>query len=79
MVVKVQDLVLKPKLYLNRWLKLIKSPIIVHIINYYKKFGYNDFILALGYKGSVIKNYFKKRKIKNYILKSNVLIQGQTH
>ena len=42
--------------------KIDKDPIILHIINYYVKFGYNDFILALGYKGSVIKNYFKKKK-----------------
>ena len=42
--------------------KLNKDPIIVHIINYYKKFGFNDFILALGYKGKVIKNYFRKKK-----------------
>ena len=28
------------------------------------KFGYKDFILALGYKGSVIKNYFKNKKKK---------------
>jgi len=42
--------------------KIDKDPIILHIINYYVKFGYNDFILALGYKGSIIKNYFKKNK-----------------
>ena len=40
--------------------KLNKDPIVLHIINYYKKFGYKDFILALGYKGKLIKNYFKK-------------------
>ena len=42
--------------------KIDKDPIILHIINYYVKFGYDDFILALGYKGAVIKNYFKKKK-----------------
>ena len=36
--------------------KIDKDPIIMHIINKYKKFGYNDFILALGHKGSIIKN-----------------------
>tara|TARA_B110000046_G_scaffold62768_1_gene70257 strand:+ start:2548 stop:3255 length:708 start_codon:yes stop_codon:yes gene_type:complete len=44
--------------------KIDKDPIILHIINYYKKFGYNDFILALGYKGSIIKDYFKKKNKK---------------
>ena len=44
--------------------KIDKEPIILHIINYYKKFGYKDFILALGYKGYVIKNYFNNIKKK---------------
>ena len=44
--------------------KIDKDPIILHIINYYKKFGYDDFILALGYKGSIIKNYFEKNNKK---------------
>ena len=38
------------------------KPILYHIINYYKKFGYNDFIVALGYKGDFIKKKFKKYK-----------------
>ena len=38
------------------------KPILYHIINYYKKFGYNDFIVALGYKGDYIKKKFKKYK-----------------
>tara|TARA_A100001011_G_scaffold399522_1_gene508576 strand:+ start:1924 stop:2625 length:702 start_codon:yes stop_codon:yes gene_type:complete len=43
--------------------KIDKDPIILHIINYYTKFGYNDFVLALGYKGSIIRKYFKKKKL----------------
>ena len=43
-----------------------KIPILVHIINYYIKFGFNDFIVAAGYKHNVIKNYFEKKKIKNF-------------
>ena len=34
------------------------KPIIWHIMNYYSKFGFNEFILALGYKGEIIKEYF---------------------
>ena len=41
--------------------KIDKDPIIVHIVNCYKKYGYNDFVLALGYKGSIIKSFFKKK------------------
>lgn len=33
-------------------------PILWHIMKHYSYFGYNDFILALGYKGDVIRNYF---------------------
>ena len=34
------------------------DPIIVHIMNYYAAHGHKDFIVALGYKAEVIKNYF---------------------
>jgi len=33
-------------------------PIIWHIMNWYSKYGYTDFVIALGYKSTVIKNYF---------------------
>ncbi len=33
-------------------------PIIWHIMQSYSKYGYNDFIIALGVKGDVIKRYF---------------------
>ena len=33
-------------------------PILWHIMKYYAHFGHKDFILCLGYKGDVIKNYF---------------------
>ena len=45
----------KPMVMIN------KKPIIVHIMEHYAKYGFNDFVIALGYKGSVIKNYFKKK------------------
>jgi glucose-1-phosphate cytidylyltransferase len=38
------------------------KPILYHIINYYQKFGYDDFIVALGYKGDYIKKKFKNYK-----------------
>ena len=34
------------------------KPIILHIINHFLKFGLNEFIIATGYRGEVIKNYF---------------------
>ena len=33
-------------------------PIIWHIMNIYSYYGFNDFIICLGYKGNIIKRYF---------------------
>ena len=33
-------------------------PMLWHIMKVYERFGFNNFILALGYKGEVIKDYF---------------------
>ena len=42
--------------------KINKIPILIHIMKHYSRYGYEDFIIALGYKSKVIKNYFKKNK-----------------
>jgi len=34
-------------------------PILWHIMKYYAAFGHKEFILCLGYKGEVIKDYFR--------------------
>ncbi len=39
-------------------IKIGEYPIIVHIMKYYSKYGVNDFIICLGYKGYQIKEYF---------------------
>lgn len=46
-------------------IKIRNIPILVHILNIYSSFGYNDFILCLGYKGEYIKNYFYNYYINN--------------
>lgn len=33
-------------------------PILHHIMNYYARFGHTDFVIALGYKAEIIKDYF---------------------
>ncbi|NND33204.1 MAG: glucose-1-phosphate cytidylyltransferase [Saprospiraceae bacterium] len=38
--------------------KIGYRPILWNVMRYYAHFGIKDFILALGYKGDVIKNYF---------------------
>ena len=50
------------KLIPKPMVKLGGRPIISHIIEIYKFYGFNEFILATGYKNEVIKNYFKKKK-----------------
>ena len=35
-------------------------PIIWHIMKIYSSAGVNDFVICLGYKGYMIKEYFKK-------------------
>jgi glucose-1-phosphate cytidylyltransferase len=34
------------------------KPILWHIMKFYSSYGYNDFILCIGYKGDMIKQYF---------------------
>ena len=49
------------------------KPIIEHIMEYYSKFGHNEFYIALGYKGEIIKNYFNN-STKNW--KINLIDTG---
>lgn len=50
------------------------QPIIWHIMNLYAYYGYNEFIVALGYKGEVIKEYF----LNYYSLKSDFTVDLAT-
>ena len=62
---------LKPK----PMVEIGEHPIIWHIIKIYSHFGFNDFIICLGYKGYVIKEYFA-----NYFLhKSDIEIDIQNN
>lgn len=38
--------------------KIGNKPIIVHIMEIFDKYGFNDFIIATGYKSELIKEYF---------------------
>ena len=40
------------------------KPIIYHIMSHYSNYGYNDFIIAAGYKQNIIRKFFKKNKNK---------------
>jgi glucose-1-phosphate cytidylyltransferase len=47
------------------------KPIIWHIMKIYEKFGYNDFIICLGYKAHLVKDYF----LNYYLYNSDVTIE----
>ncbi|MDR0865190.1 MAG: glucose-1-phosphate cytidylyltransferase [Candidatus Symbiothrix sp.] len=61
-----EETVLKPK----PMVEIGGMPILWHIMKIYSSYGYNEFVICLGYKGYVIKEYFA-----NYFLHhSNVTI-----
>lgn len=43
-------------------IKIGNYPILWHIMKIYSHYGYNDFLIALGYKGDMIKDYFLNHK-----------------
>ena len=47
-----------------------EKPILWHIMKIYEHFGFNDFIICLGYKGHIIKEYF----INYYLYNSDVTV-----
>jgi len=42
--------------------KIGRYPMIIHIMKHYLNYGFNNFIIAVGYKGYVFKRYFKNYK-----------------
>ena len=47
-------------------------PIIEHIMNIYDFYGHKEFILCLGYKDYLIKEYFKNYELYNYNMQKNL-------
>ena len=43
-------------------IKIGRKTILEHIIKYYERFGFKEFIIATGYKSKIIENHFKKKK-----------------
>ena len=48
-------------------IEICGKPIIHRIIDHYIKYGHREFIIALGYKGNLIKEYFAKNKFSKKI------------
>ncbi len=46
-------------------LKIGKKPILWHIMKIYSHYGYNDFIICLGVKAEIVKDYFYHYDIRN--------------
>jgi glucose-1-phosphate cytidylyltransferase len=47
------------------------KPILWHIMKIYQSYGFNDFVVCLGYKGAFIKEYF----LNYYIYNSDITIE----
>lgn len=52
-------------------------PMLVHIMKWYAKFGLNKFVLALGYKQDIIKDYFARyNEINNDLVVNTGMYKG---
>ena len=40
-------------------------PILIHIMKYFSSYGIKDFIICLGYRGDVIRDYFLSYQTRN--------------
>lgn len=48
------------------------KPILWHIMQTYAHFGFTDFVLCLGYKGQMIRDYFLNYRVMNYPVRINL-------
>lgn len=65
-----EETVVKPK----PMVEIGGKPILWHIMNIYSAYYFNEFIIALGYKGEIIKEYF----LNYYNLQSDLTISLKT-
>src|SRR6478672_11549587 len=43
-----------------------QQPILWHVMQYYSEYGHRDFVLCLGYKANVIKDFFLNWRQQTY-------------
>lgn len=65
-----EETIVKPK----PMVEIGGKPILWHIMNIYSAYGFNEFFIALGYKGEVIKDYF----LNYYNFQSDLVISLKT-
>lgn len=62
-------------------IKIGNIPMLTHIMRIYKSYGFDEFIIAAGYKYNVIKKYYKNsrefKKIKIFNTGSNTMTGGR--
>ena len=56
---QLSELIPKPMVYIGN------RPVLWHIMKIYSHYGFNDFIIALGVKGDIIKDYFFNFESRN--------------
>lgn len=61
-----EETVLKPK----PMIEIGGKPLLWHIMKMYSNFGINDFLICLGYKGDVVKDYF----VNYHLLNANITV-----
>lgn len=65
-----EETVVKPK----PMVEIGGKPMLWHIMNIYGAYGFNEFVVALGYKGEIIKEYF----LNYYNLQSDLTVSLKT-
>lgn len=63
----VEETLMKPK----AMVEIGGRPILWHIMMYYSQFGFNEFVIALGYKGEYIKRWMREY----YLLNGNMTVK----
>ena len=43
-------------------IKIGNIPMLTHIMRIFKYYGFDDFLIAAGYRGEIIKRYYRKFK-----------------
>lgn len=65
-----EETIVKPK----PMVEIGSYPMLWHIMKYYASYGFKEFLIALGYKGELIKRYF----LDYYLLNSNLSVMLNT-
>jgi glucose-1-phosphate cytidylyltransferase len=71
----IEESHLKPK----PMIEIGTEPILIHLMKYYASFGFDDFIICLGYKGYQIKEYFNNLHLHHSDVTFDFSNNGKKH